>query len=111
MHRSMIPFLLVCFGFTVIMLARDMPLFDWGIGDVEDSIPNSHVNPSVLTTRLGESVSEVCNPVDTESIPRLSQNGELLERISANFSQKVFPWLWSVSWLLLFLSGMYTWWF
>jgi hypothetical protein len=89
-----------------------MPLFDWGMSDVvADSPPNFQIKPSILTTRLGESVSDVCSPAGARSVTRLSQNDELLERISTNFYQKVFPWLWSLSWLLLFLSGMYIWWF
>jgi hypothetical protein len=106
MHRSIIPFILICLGFTVVGLARDLPLFDWETVDIPPNLP---VNP--LTTRLGESVSKVCNPVDLNSVAGLSQHDESLEWLSFNVYQKVFPWLWSLSWLLLFLSGIYIWWF
>lgn len=111
MCRSIIPFILVCLGFTLFMFARDMLLFDWEISDAEGSFPNLQIKPSLLTTRLGESVSYVCSPGDGESVVRLSQSDELLERISIYSHQKIFPWLWGLSLLLLFLSAIYIWWF
>ncbi len=114
MLRSIIPFVLACFGITLVALARDMPLFDWEISKiVADLPPNFHVQPSPWTTRLGESVlgdslddgayflwqvytpmgdKDVCSPVGLKPDAKLSQTGEFLERLSANFYQKVFSW-------------------
>src|SRR5574339_1081821 len=111
MYRSIIPFILVCLGFTLFMFAQDMLLFDWEISDAESSFPNLQIKPSLLTTRLGESVLYVCSPGDGESVVRLSQSDELLERISIYSHQKIFPWLWGLALLLLFLSAIYIWWF
>jgi hypothetical protein len=136
MLRSIIPFVLVCLGITLVALARDMPLFDWEISEiVVDIPPGFDVKPSPWTTRLGETVlgeafddggyflwqvytsmgnsTDVCSPLGPKPIAKLSQNDELLERISINFYQKVFSWSahWSIVGLILFLSGVYIWWF
>jgi len=134
MLRSIIPFVLVCLGFTIVGLARDMPRFEWEISDINADIPpDFHVQPSPWTTRLGESVlgdssddnsyflwqvytpsgngEDSCSPVGSKPVVKRSQNDETLERVSIGFYQKVYPWLWGISWLLLFLSGNYVWWF
>ena len=134
MPRSIIPFVLVCLGFTLVGLARDMPLFEWEIKEiVADLPPDFHVKPSPWITRLGESVlgdssddssyflwqvytpmgngKDVCSPVGPKPVAKRSHNDEVLERVSIGFYQKVYPWLWSLSWLFLFLSGFYVWWF
>src|SRR6266498_51978 len=105
MFRSIIPFVLVCLGITIVGLARDMPLFDWKISEiVADLPPNFHVKPSPWTTRLGESVlgdfskngsyflwqiyapmgngTNVCSPVGSKPIVKRSMIDETLERIS-----------------------------
>ncbi|MFN8403587.1 MAG: hypothetical protein U0V48_08515 [Anaerolineales bacterium] len=132
MFRSFIPFFLACLGFAIIGLARDMPLFEWQISQiVADIPPDFHFKPSPWKTRLGESVlgdssdkgsyflwqiytpmgdsSDVCSPVGSKPIAKRSRIAETLEHISLGFYQKVYPWLWGTSWLILFLSGLYVW--
>ncbi len=134
MLRSFIPYVLVCLGFTIVGLARDMPLFEWEVSEIiADIPPHYHVKPSPWTTRLGESVlgdptddnayflwqvytpsgdgEYSCSPVGSKPLVQRLQNDEALERISIGFYQRVYPWLWGTSWLLLFLSGIYVWWF
>jgi hypothetical protein len=132
MLRSIIPFCLACLGFAIFGFARDMPLFEWQISQIVADIPaDFHVKPSPWTTRLGESVlgdstndgsyflwqiytpmgdsSDVCSPVGSQPVAKRSRIAETLEYISLGFYQKVYPWLWGTSWLILFLSGLYIW--
>ncbi len=141
MLRSIIPFVLVCLGLTAVGLARDMPLFEWEISKITaDLPPEFHVKPSPWTTRLGESIlgdfttwygepldhstsflwqvytpmddgKDVCSPVGSTPVAKRSQNDETIEQVSMGFYQNVYPWLWGISWLILFLSGIYVWWF
>jgi hypothetical protein len=108
-----------------------MPLYEWEISEmVADLPPNFHVKPSPWTTRLGESVlgdssddssyfpwqvytpmgnsTNICSPVGSRPVVKRSKKDETLERISLGFYQKVYPWLWGISWLVLFLSGFYV---
>jgi hypothetical protein len=132
MLRSIIPFVLICLGFTVVGLARDMPLFEWKISEiVADLPPNYYIKLSPWTTRLGESVlgdasddnsyflwqvytpigNNLCSPVGRKPVVKRPHTDEVLERVSIGFYQKIYPWLWGMSWLILFLSGLYVWWF
>jgi len=132
MLRSIIPFCLACLGFAIIGFGRDMPLFEWQISQIVADIPQDfHFKPSPWTTRLGESVlgnssndgsyflwqiytpmgdsSDVCSPSGSKLIAQRSRIAETLEHISLGFYQKVYPWLWGTSWLILFLSSLYVW--
>ena len=65
MLRSIIPFVLVCLGFAVVGLARDMPLFEWEISKMTaDLPPDFHVKPSPWTTRLGDFTTWYGKPLD-----------------------------------------------
>lgn len=132
MFRSIIPYVLICLGFTLIGLARDMPFFDWEISEIVADIPPDYqVKPSPWTIRLGESVlgdslndgsyllwqvnkstdqgKNVCSLEGMKPIVRRSQIDDVLERVSISFYENVYPWLRTLSWLLLLLSGMYVW--
>ncbi len=141
MLRSIIPFVLVCLGFAAVGLAQDMPLFEWEVSKITaDLPPNFHVKPSPWTTRVGESIlgdfttwygkpldhstsflwqvytpmengKDICSPVGSTPVAKRSRNDETIEQVSMGFYQNVYPWLRSISWLLLFLSGIYVWWF
>jgi hypothetical protein len=132
MFRSLIPFVLVCLGFTLVGLARDMPLFEWETSEIiADLPPDFQVKPSPWTTRLGESVlgdssddssyflwqiytpmgnsTDVCSPVGSKPTVKRSRIDEAFERISLGVYQEVYPLLWGISWLLLLVSGLYVW--
>ena len=134
MFRSIIPYVLVCIGFTLVGLARDMPFFEWEISEISADIPPGfHVRPSPWTTRLGESVlgdsldngsyliwqvymstnngKNVCSLVGMKPVANRSRIDETLERVSMDFYEKIYPWLWGVSWLFLCLSRVYVLWF
>src|SRR4026209_109931 len=103
MHRSLLPFMLVILGFTLVLLARDLPLFEWEINEIiADIPPEFQYKNSSWTTRLGESVVGpsfgdhyvfwqayvpaegfgVCSPAGLHPVVKRSWLDESLDRVS-----------------------------
>ena len=106
--------LLASLGFFLYGLAIEMPLFEWQISKTAtDSSHDVPFNSSLSTTKLGNSLVDVLycgngtNSEDLKPVVGRSWSEETVERITRNFNRSVFPWLW----FLLFLSGIYVWWF
>ena len=126
----MLPFILASLGFSMILLAIKMPLFEWQISEiVTDLPPEVHINPSPWVTRLGQSLDDdsyifyqvyvskdglSCRLKGVNSVTNRSQNDEQLERVSLSISQKItlLKSGWNLVGLILFLcGGIYIWWF
>ena len=112
MLRSFTPFLLASLGFILFVLALIMPLFEWQISETVVGASSSCNGklPSSLTTSIGESLDPKNHPILPENlrfVVRSSQSGRIIEGITRNINRGVIPLLW----LLMFLCGIYIWWY
>ena len=114
MLRSFIPLLLASLGFILFGLVIEMPLFEWQVSEiVTDSSQDDGFNSSVWMTKLGDSLEDVLdcgsttNPENLDPVVRRSWSEETVERLTRNINRNIFPWLW----FLLFLGGIYIWWY
>lgn len=130
MLRSLIPSILASLGSFIILLATSMPLFDWQISKVATDFPEIyevHLLPSPWITRLGDSLDDSnyvslgkvyvtedgdsCHHEDLGFVIRRSEKDKALEKISINFTEKNGQWLYLWGARLIFLTGIYIWWF
>ena len=114
MLRSFIPLLLASLGFILFGLVIEMPLFEWQVSEIEtDSSQDVCSNSSLWITKLGYSLEDVLycgnsnNLENVELVVRRSWSEETVEVVTRNINRNIFPWLW----FLLFLSGIYVWWY
>lgn len=89
-----------------------MPLFEWQISEaVADSSSACNGDlPSSLITTVGESLDLRDSPSRSEKLSfvvRSSQSGRIIEGVTRHISRSIIPLLW----LLLFLCGIYIWWY
>lgn len=131
--RSLLPFILASFGFTLIALAMVLPLFEWHISGIATDLPSEvHINPS-WTTKLGESLESdsyilrqvviskngnSCSLEQITHIARRSLRDERLERIALDINQRATRWLTGLTFtgqitmaVILLMCGLYIWWF
>ncbi len=127
MRRSLLPLFLASLGFILIALVINMPLFEWQISDTVTNLPREvQFKPSPWITKFGESLTDdsyievyipnekiPCRPERLSSTVRRSRIDEVLEEIALNINKNIIPWLSdrSAFGFLLFLCGMYIWWF
>ena len=111
---SFIPLLLASLGFILFGLVIEMPLFEWQVSEIAThSSQDVGFNSSLWITKLGDSLEEVLycgnstNFEDLDLVVRRSWSEETLERVTQIINRNIFPWLWFV----LFLSGIYVWWY
>ena len=129
MFRSVLPFVLVCLGFTLVAVSTNMPLLDWQISEVVTDFPSEiQINPSPWTTRLGQTLSadwssaifynvyvlrsgNKCLPKILDTDVNRSRFADRVEELSLsiNGSFLLVNWVGFVS--TLFLCGVYIWWF
>ena len=114
MLRSFIPLLLASLGFILFGLVIEMPLFEWQVSEIAtDPSQDVGFNSSLWITKFGDSLEDVLycgnstNPENLDHGVRRSWSEETLERFTRNINRNIFPWLW----FLLFLSGIYVWWY
>jgi len=87
-----------------------MPLFEWQISETVVGASSSCKGnlPSSLTTSIGESLDRKdLLPENLRFVVRSSQSGRIVEEITRNIDRDILPLLW----LLMFLCGIYIWWY
>lgn len=109
--RSLIPFVLASFGFTMIALAAKMALFEWQFSEIVTDFSSAcnGTLPSQWTTRFGEDLEARDRPSVLESlniVVRRSWNDETLDRLSLGFYKSG-----SLLVIEIILSVSYIWWF
>jgi len=105
MHRSFIPFLLASIGYSIVLLATSLPLFEWQINDVVADYPpvfEVQLSPYRVTTRLGEDLDvrllrgkvyvskdgNNCRYGDVNIVFKRSQSDEKLGQTSLFFTKE-----------------------
>lgn len=123
MFRNILPFILTSLASTLFALAINMPLLEWQISNIVMDPPyDIRFAPSPWVAKFGDSLensSFISNQFDSSycgnsftadkmnSVVKRLWSEELLERITQNVNHSIIPWLW----FLIFLSGIYIWWF
>src|SRR6266496_4268375 len=113
--RSLLPFILTSFGFILIALVLNMPLFEWHISDIATDLPAGvQINPT-WTTKFGDSLNSgsynaedgayifhqvlfpnhgnSCSPQQLTSVVRRSQSDERLEQLELTLNHGMALWL------------------
>lgn len=120
MYRSLYPFILASIGFSAIVLATSMPLFEWKISEFATDFTVTHdvvVSPSPWVTRLGDSLDDglfifrkvsisndglECVKDDLNFQVRTTNRDKYLDQIFKNTS-----WVLGWSWIEIILSNIY----
>ena len=129
MRRSLVPFILVTFGFVINLWASVMPLFDWQISEIVQDFPPTyevHVQPSPWMAMFGDSLDDKlyvfrrvyvsenkrgCFSKDLDFVVKRSRNDQVLEQILLIINERSISWLLWWGWSEIVLAGIYIWWF
>jgi hypothetical protein len=126
--QSLLPSILVSFGCFIILLAGDMPLFEWQISQLVTDFPSTYdvrVDSSPWRAYLGDSLDDgtyifrniwveqdgkICFRKDFHFEVMRSRNDKTLERI-LNIESQSFEWLFQWGYIEFLLSVIYIWFF
>jgi len=126
--QSLIPSILISFGCFIILLAGDLPLFEWQISQLVTDFPSTYdirVDSSPWRAYLGDSLDDstyifrniwveqdgkICFRKDFQSEVKRSWNDKMLERI-LNIESQGFEWLFQWGYIEFLLSVIYIWFF
>lgn len=104
MSRSILPFILASLGLIIILLARNMPLFEWEISDVFSSTYEVDIQSNSWKVKLGEPLERYSKDIvvskDNKDCRHASVNFDItrsridkeLERISLNIDNITRSW-------------------